>query len=729
MSNQQNSNNLCILPAIRIKCLDHPHNEIKSVCCQLDCEKFSPFICQECNSHPSDHKLEEKDRFLLLFSHEIEKNVKIQQQIYDETIGKKENLSLLRWIEDSQNHMIKLQDYIKAQKFQVEQDIDEFIKIINKTLKNIQEKSFQKFDEFLDNYKQSLETFQLFKDDVFQLNQKFKYFCNPNILASKLINQNNQKASKTINEIKKAILIAQETNLKSKDFVDNLHLSLKELNSLIDDLPSYSGAGMFQEELTEPLQKKIEEFYMDNLQIHKNAPITLSLANYKENRLNKTVKTNEISLSMKYSQINQQNIDIQSIVNKSVLNFFDPNIGLVNQVGVNQDEKQPNKLAQFNDLNLYQEISSDAFHEINYPLYTPLKLNIKEIGKFNLYENDESQFQYTSMTYLGYNLIALAGKEPHVYDMISKKIYTPDPFVINKHYQDLISIEPISPLFQPLHFKDKIIFATSSLDSSIVFWTIDKKHVINSFQKLLGFLMPVDFIVDLQDGARILAVDGSNEIQLLEYHNYRWLFSKKLSQSRVTDIKLTQNQQVVVALEDGQISVLKLNISYNSYSSQSSSFEEILQFQTGVQGVTSIGLIPKTWDRKNFYILGCKDGSLKLFDIIQKKVMATFNCNQGELLDHIILRESKKCAFSIVYLGQSDKCLKAYHFAENSNDNVIIQEQILLNASEFTSSQQGQYKIQIIPSLQSSVQNSPLILILSETHKHIMVLQVESQAK
>jgi hypothetical protein len=68
--------------------------------------------------------------------------------------------------------------------------------------------------------------------------------------------------------------------------VNHLQLSLKELNTLIDDLPSYSGAGSFQEELVDPFCESIQNFYSKQLHIRTYSPISLSMDNYKMNRLN-----------------------------------------------------------------------------------------------------------------------------------------------------------------------------------------------------------------------------------------------------------------------------------------------------------------------------------------------------------------------------------------------------------------------------------------------------------
>lgn len=95
--------------------------------------------------------------------------------------------------------------------------------------------------------------------------------------------------------------------------MNHLHLSLKELNKLIDDLPSYSGSGMFQEELVGPLCKSIHLFYEQNMHVGSYPPITLSLDKYKLNRLTASRSSKD---------------DSTSIFKKTLSDFFEPSDAL-----------------------------------------------------------------------------------------------------------------------------------------------------------------------------------------------------------------------------------------------------------------------------------------------------------------------------------------------------------------------------------------------------------------
>ena len=45
------------------------------------------------------------------------------QKFLQETIEHKQNQNLVKWVEDCENHYAKLEDYIKSQKFNIENDL------------------------------------------------------------------------------------------------------------------------------------------------------------------------------------------------------------------------------------------------------------------------------------------------------------------------------------------------------------------------------------------------------------------------------------------------------------------------------------------------------------------------------------------------------------------------------------------------------------------------------
>lgn len=73
------------------------------------------------------------------------------------------------------------------------------------------------------------------------MSQKYRSMRNPNVLAAKLVNQTPQRAAKLIRDTKHALDVASQMQAHNNDFLDNIHLSLAELNKLIDHLPSYTG--------------------------------------------------------------------------------------------------------------------------------------------------------------------------------------------------------------------------------------------------------------------------------------------------------------------------------------------------------------------------------------------------------------------------------------------------------------------------------------------------------
>lgn len=163
--------------------------------------------------------------------------------------------------------------------------------------------------------------------------------------------------------MKRGIIKCEETTSKSSDFIDHIRLSLKELNKLIDSLPSYKGAGCFHEELITPFIDKINTFYIENLNIHKNTPITLSLANYKENRLkNTSVQESSLSLSSLHN--------MSTVITSNLPNFFD-------------SKNTPSHTL------LSPSILTNNFREILFPSYQPMSLSLKEIGKFSFYQEEE----------------------------------------------------------------------------------------------------------------------------------------------------------------------------------------------------------------------------------------------------------------------------------------------------------------------------------------------------
>ena len=75
--------------------------------------------------------------------------------------------------------------------------------------------------------------------------------------------------------------------------------------------------------------------------------------------------------------------------------------------------------------------------------------------------------------------------------------------------------------------KNKMFLITSAMDKSFYIWQIHENFMPTLYQKLSGFLSPVQSFLDFEDGVSLMTGDSNGELIVWDYHKSKILLAFK----------------------------------------------------------------------------------------------------------------------------------------------------------------------------------------------------------
>ncbi|KAM3140699.1 hypothetical protein pb186bvf_007297 [Paramecium bursaria] len=274
-----------IMEQINIRCPIHRKEYVITSCSHVSCMK-QPLICPLCPDAHYDHysQLQPIQEWVNKTSKAIMEGNKFQKQI-KETIQLD---SVLKWCEDDEMHLRKVEEHCKAQKALIQEDINVVKELFAEKCQQTQLIVEQELEDFLFKYKESFKQCKQTVDETFTLMRNCYPFSNSNNLVMKM----QQSTSRELQELTLQLKKITKRNYDN-DQVETIRVSADRITEMTYNLPVYQ----FQEgieQLCQQLQETLSQHLKSRLSISKPKPSYRSVSPQKV-----PIKTQENSKSPK----------------------------------------------------------------------------------------------------------------------------------------------------------------------------------------------------------------------------------------------------------------------------------------------------------------------------------------------------------------------------------------------------------------------------------------------
>ncbi|KRX02555.1 WD40-repeat-containing domain [Pseudocohnilembus persalinus] len=664
MESQYNIENNGLIPKVSLTCPVHTLEKATNICCETSCQK-NAIMCQQCkDAHAQEHAkyIKPIEKFISQATTDVENHAKKNKEFLNEIFQNQEYQQLFRYIQDSEQHLNKVENHITGQKVLISEDITNILTYFGDTCTKVKQVMYSKLDDFFQHYKEQFSNNKNLIEEYFKLSKSYQFYNNPNNLVSKLSSELPSNANYFVSDLKKAIENAKQMNKNKQFYSKQIKKMENNINQMMDNLPNYQPYTDF-DVLMKELQQNCETFMKKNL---------LMQQDYHKLLVNKDLLSNPRSSSSQ-----QQNFQIIND-NKNML------------ILQNSDEIQ-----------------------------------LKPLKKFQL------EISVTSMTALSDIHLALASTTDNklrIFESQQKKIHT-----IQGHSQPITYLTKIITEDKYMNkskensrdkSNQKVLLVSASRDFSVILWTFDYDMKKNTeiYSKLIGFSNIPTTVLDLQDFQNIVTGDTSGEICIWDVHNSNVKFQDKSNhKAKITGLCLTKKfDKFISSSEDNTIIVWKLK--YNSNKQiESMAVESIIQDE--FSGITSIN--QAKFDPSLVFI-GSKLGSLKLYDIYSKKMIAETNAHQTPVLDltlveeNLIKNENPKFSqkMALLSLGVKDNYVRMWRVVKNKETGEFSFVGLKLDVNISIEEMNSKSKVQIL------MGDAPKFVLANEKEKELLVYEI-----
>lgn len=613
-----------LLPKFTLKCAIHPNNIISKICSDIKCSKQS-FLCPLCldsihvsdsNGHPAPH-LKSQEESIIFLSESIESLSSENHKLYEEIFQGKENSNLNKWEQDNNEHLKKLEDHLIAQKVMIAEEIANLIANFSEICQDVKNETLKKLDDFFVFYKEKFNDFKIFVDDSFQLNRKFKYYGNPNNLAAKIQSEIPKNLNPFFNNLKQAINKTKEINENQKNFMKKIKKITNDLNELTNNLPYFQmedGLQKIEQDLTE----KVTGFFASKLKMP-----NLKEMNIQEQPdsgffdfFNRKKILSKLDLNInKQDKEKEKEKDILKSRSKTAEKIFESR-GL-----------EPQKFDYSDDiLKNYQCYYSSDNHNVT----INSGMNFQSFS-LKHQRSIPFEFSFTCLTVLYDSIIAIGSKDNllRIYDLKNQK----NLHTVQAHIEPMVMISKINGN-EYMSNKNKTYLITSALDKSFYIWQIHDNFMPSLYQKLSGFLSPIQSFLDFEDGVSLMTGDSNGELIVWDYHKSKILLAfRSQHSSKIVSINmLKKNERFLVASQDNIISLWRLRSNGKFF--ENFICERILSDKFGFISCVQIPIM----DQELAVIGGC-DGFIRLYDLSQNAIIAEIQGSRNGINEMVAIQE------------------------------------------------------------------------------------------
>jgi len=639
-----------LLPKFSLKCPSHPHNPISKICSDLKCSK-SPFLCALCLDQAADHPqlhLKSQEDTIIIISELIESLSNDNNKLYEEIFQGKENSNLNKWEQDNNEHLKKLEDHLIAQKVMIAEEIANLIASFSEICQEVKNDTLKKLDEYFTYYKEKFNDFKIFVDDSFQMIRKYKYYGNPNNLAAKIQSEMPKNLGSFLTNIKQVINKTREINENQKNFMKKIKKITNDLNELTNNLPYFQmeeGLPKIHQDLTERVtgffNSKLKMPNLKDLNIQEQPDSGFFDFFHKKKVLGK--------LDLNVNKLDKDK-EIMKSRSKTAEKIFESR-GL-----------EPQKFDYSDDIlkNFQCSYSAD-----NKQVALNSGVNMQSFGlKFQ--KSVPLEFPVTCLTVLYDSIVALGSKDNllRVYDIKNQKnIHT-----VQAHIEPMVMISKINGTNSEEKYnsnKNKSYMITSAMDKSFYIWIIHENFMPILYQKLTGFLSPIQSFLDFEDGVSLMTGDSNGELIVWDYHKSKILLAfRSQHSSKIVSINmLKKNERFLVASQDNTISLWRLRSNGKFF--ENFVCEKIINEKFFLISTVMIPILDQ-----ELIVVGSCDGCLRLYDLNQNVVIAEMPGFRSSVHDIVVIQErarNDERSFVVIACSLDDKCVRSLNYTKKND--------------------------------------------------------------
>lgn len=693
-----------LLPKFTLKCPVHPNNTISKICSDLKCNKPA-LLCPLCmdpheTNHPLPHLKSQEDSVIYL-SEFIENLSAENNKLYEEIFQGKENSNLSKWEQDNNEHLKKVEDHLIAQKVVIAEEIANFVASFSEICQDVKNETLKKLDEYFIFYKEKFNDYKTFMDDSFQMIRKLKYYGNPNNLAAKVQSEIPRNLGPFILNLKHVISKTKDINENHKSFMKKVKKITNDLNELTNNLPYFQmeeGLEKIHQELTE----KTTNFFFSKLK----------MPNLKELNVQEQPDSGFFDFFNKKKILGKLDININKVEKeKEVLKSRSKTTEKIFE----SKNIEPQKF-DFSEeilMNFQCMYSNDNKHVAVNP-------GVMNFQSFSLRTQKFVNFEFpiNCCTVIYDNVAAIGSKDNllRIYDLKNQKnIHT-----VQGHLEPMVMISKL--IYEEKYNNNnnnksnKQYLVTSALDKSFYIWLLHENFMPQLYQKLSGFLSPIQCFLDFEDGANLMTGDCNGELIVWDYHKAKILFAfRSQHSSKITSMNiLKKNEKFLIASLDNTLSIWRLKS--NSKFIDNFVCERIITDKFSFISTTLTPIL-----EGELIVLGCCDGSIKLYDLSQNVIVADVPGFKSAVHEIIILQERSRNNdeknFLVLASCLEEKGLKFLTYTKKNDKK----EAYLVNGKfEELGISGGHYKAK----MQVFGNNQPCILLLDEKKQEISLNEI-----
>ena len=691
-----------LLPKFSLKCPTHPHSTISKICSDLKCSKI-PFVCSLCLENPQslDHPqphLKSQEDSIIQISELIEALSSDNNKLYEEIFQGKENSNLNKWEQDNNEHLKKMEDHLIAQKVMIAEEIANLIASFSEICQEVKNDTLKKLDDYFSFYKVQFNDFKAFVDESFQLIRKYKYYGNPNNLAAKIQSELPKNLGPFFNNIKQVINKSKEINENQKNFMKKIKKITSDLNELTNNLPYFQmeeGLPKMHQDLSE----RVTGFFNSKLK----------MPNLKELNIQEQPDSGFFDFFHRKKVLGKLDLNVnKGEKDKEIMKSRSKTAEKIFE----SRALEPQKFDYADDILKNYQCSYSAD---NKQVSLNSGVNLQTFG-LKLQKSVPFEFPITCATVLYDSIIALGSRDNllRVYDMKNQKnIHT-----VQGHLEPLVMISKINGAGDEKYMsnKGKPFLITSAMDKSFYIWIIHENFMPILYQKLTGFLSPIQSFLDFEDGISLMTGDSNGELIVWDYHKAKILLAfRSQHSSKIVSINmLKKNEKFLVASQDNTISLWRLR-------SNGKFFENFVCEKIISEKFFLISSIMIPIPDQELIIVGSCDGSLRLFDLSQNVVIAELPGFRSAVHEMVAIQErgrNEERSFAVVGCSLDDKTVRYLSYGKKNDGK---KEHFIMTGKNeefgvFGGGSRG--KMQLFGN------NLPMVLVVDEKKQEIGILEI-----
>ena len=694
-----------LLPKFTLKCPIHPNISISKICSDLKCSKPA-FLCPTCldtihGSDPSGHPLphlKPQEESILQLSEFIENLSNENNKLYEEIFQGKENSNLNKWEQDNNEHLKKLEDHLIAQKVMIAEEIANLIASFSEICQDVKNDFLKRLDEYFVFYKEKFNDFKLFVDDSFQIIRKFKYYGNPNNLAAKIQSELPKNLTPFLMNLKGVINKTKEINENQKNFMKKIKKITNDLNELTNNLPYFQmeeGLPKIHQDLTD----KISSFFSSKLK----------MPNLKELNIQEQPDSGFFDFFNKKKVLAKLDLNVKPEKEKEILKSRVKTEKIFESRGL-----EPQKFDYSDDIlkNYQCGYSSDNRH-----------LTLSSIANFQSFSLKYQKsvlfdFPLTCSAVLYDSIVALGSKDTllRIYDLKNQKnIHT-----VQAHIEPMVMLNKINGNNDNenkyMSNKSKIFLVSTATDKSFYIWMIHENFMPQIYQKLTGFLSPIQSFLDFEDGVSLMTGDANGELIVWDYHKSKILLAfRSQHSSKIVSINmLKKNEKFLVASQDNTISLWRLRSNGKFF--ENFVCEKIISDKFGLISTVMVPLIDQ-----ELVVIGSCDGYLRIYDVFQGLIISEVPCFKAPINEIVVIQErmrNEERNFVILVNALDEKCVRFVIYGRKNDGK---KEHYIFNGKneEFgVCGNNSKAKMQLFGN------NQPMVLLMDEKKQEIGLMDI-----